>query len=76
MVLRYIPSYWEINLFDGSKYKGSIINGKMHGFGTYTWPNGDQYIGDFAENRVSNGWFIHQAAVRFGATKTNRGYGS
>jgi hypothetical protein len=53
----YTPSYREINLADGSKYKGSIVNGKMHGSGTYTWPNGDQYVGDFTENRASGGWF-------------------
>lgn len=53
----YTPSYREINLADGSKYKGSIVNGKLHGSGTYTWPNGDQYVGEFTENRASGGWF-------------------
>jgi hypothetical protein len=52
----YTPTYREINLTDGSKYKGSIVNGKMHGSGTYTWPNGDQYVGEFIENRASGGW--------------------
>jgi hypothetical protein len=53
----YTPSHREINLADGSKYKGSIVKGKMHGSGTYTWPNGDQYVGEFIENRASGGWF-------------------
>jgi hypothetical protein len=53
----YTPSQREIILADGSTYSGSIVNAKMHGSGTYTWPNGDQYVGEFTENRASGGWF-------------------
>jgi hypothetical protein len=47
----------EISFADGSKYKGTIVNGKMQGQGTYLWPNGDKYIGEFTENRATGGWF-------------------
>jgi hypothetical protein len=52
----YTPSHREISFADGSTYSGSIVNGKMHGSGTYTWLNGDQYVGEFTENRASGGW--------------------
>lgn len=33
-----------------SHYSGSVKDGKMHGKGVFTWPNGDVYIGDFIED--------------------------
>jgi hypothetical protein len=51
------PSQREINFADGSKYMGNILNGKMHGQGTYIWANGDKYVGEFADNRATGGWF-------------------
>jgi hypothetical protein len=53
----YPASRREISFVDGSTYTGNIINGKMHGYGTYTWPNGDKYVGEFTDNRASGGWF-------------------
>jgi hypothetical protein len=47
----------EISFADGSKYVGAMVNGKMHGQGTYTWSNGDKYIGEFVDNRAVGGWF-------------------
>lgn len=32
---------------DGAIYEGNIVDGKMHGYGKYTWKNGDYYIGNF-----------------------------
>ena len=28
---------------------GQYIKGKPHGYGTYTWENGDTYVGDFID---------------------------
>jgi len=30
---------------DGSKYFGQMKNGKGHGQGTYTYANGEKYVG-------------------------------
>lgn len=53
----YPPSRKEISFADGSTYTGNMVKGKMHGSGTYTWPNGDKYVGEFTDNRASGGWF-------------------
>ena len=47
----------EITFADGSKYIGNIVNGRMHGQGTYIWTSGDKYIGEFADNKATGGWF-------------------
>ena len=31
--------------WSGSKYEGEIMNGKRHGSGVKSWPNGDKYDG-------------------------------
>jgi hypothetical protein len=47
----------EISFADGSKYIGTMVNGKMQGQGTYIWSNGDKYVGEFVGNRAVGGWF-------------------
>lgn len=47
------PTYSQINYDNGDIYSGDVLNGKMHGKGTYTWSNGDIYIGDFANNEMT-----------------------
>jgi len=47
----------EINFADGSKYIGTLVNGKMQGYGTYIWTSGDKYVGEFTDNRATGGWF-------------------
>ena len=42
----------DIKFNNNSEYKGEIVNGKMHGKGTMTWPNVDKYVGDFQDNRI------------------------
>ena len=43
----------KVNLKDGVIYEGHIANGKMHGKGRLTWPNGgDIYIGGFINNAM------------------------
>lgn len=42
---------------DGSKYIGDILDGKRHGQGTYSWPSGEQYVGEWRNNRALGGWF-------------------
>ena len=29
-------------------YEGAYLRGKLHGYGTYKWPDGEKYIGDWA----------------------------
>ncbi len=41
----------ELKYTDGSKYVGSIVNGKRHAKGTFTWPNGNKYVGEYKDNR-------------------------
>lgn len=58
---------WE----DGTKYQGSVLNGKKHGKGTIIWPDGSRYIGSFKndlrhgpgkmilpDGTVYNGYFV------------------
>jgi len=42
---------------DGSTYIGDILDGKMHGQGTYIWPSGSKYVGEWRNNRAIGGWF-------------------
>lgn len=39
-----------ISYDDGSKYIGDIVNGKLHGQGTYMWPSGATYTGAWSNN--------------------------
>ena len=32
---------------DGREYKGDWLNDKMHGHGTFVWPTGERYEGDY-----------------------------
>jgi tetratricopeptide (TPR) repeat protein len=47
----------EITYDNGSKYIGYILDGKRHGQGTYIWPDGRKYVGEWRENRAIGGWF-------------------
>ena len=37
--------------FENGVYEGSIVNGKRHGNGTYTWDDGNQYSGSWSEDQ-------------------------
>ena len=37
---------------DGTKYEGMSLNGKFHGRGIYTYPNGDSYAGEFQFGKI------------------------
>ena len=47
----------EITYEGGSKYIGDIVDGKRHGQGTYIWPSGDKYVGEWRNNSAIGGWF-------------------
>jgi hypothetical protein len=38
-----------------------FLDGKRHGQGTYTWPDGRKYVGGFENNRATGGWLITKA---------------
>lgn len=35
----------------GAKFEGTVINHKRVGKGTFVWPNGSKYEGDYADNQ-------------------------
>ena len=37
--------------FSGAIYEGHFKDNMFHGLGTYTFPNGAKYTGNFNENR-------------------------
>jgi hypothetical protein len=48
---------YTITCDDGSRYIGDILDGKRHGQGTYIWPNGDKYVGEWINDIAIGGWF-------------------
>lgn len=42
-------------LGDGGKVTGTFKNGEIMGPGVRTWPNGNEYVGDFHEVGVTGG---------------------
>mgnify|MGYP003656000127 CR=1 FL=1 len=38
---------------DGGVYEGAFLNGKQHGTGTYTLPNGYSYTGNWVAGEIS-----------------------
>ena len=47
----------KITYEDGSTYVGDILDGKRHGQGTYIWPSGEKYVGEWRNNGAIGGWF-------------------
>jgi hypothetical protein len=50
---------YKITYADGSNYIGDVLDGKRHGQGTYTWPDGRKYVGAFENNRATGGWLYN-----------------
>ncbi len=51
-----------IELNDGARFSGEIINDKKQGFGVYIWVNGDRYEGGWDNDTMSGtGLFIDNA---------------
>lgn len=49
----------ELTFSDGRKYKGPFKRGRMEGDNaTFTYPNGDTFVGSFYDNHFSNGTYI------------------
>lgn len=48
---------YKITYKDGSQYLGGVRDGKRHGQGTYIWPSGDKYVGEWRNNTAIGGWF-------------------
>ena len=40
---------------EGDTFNGDLLNGFRHGQGTYTWANGDTYVGPFIQRGYMNG---------------------
>ena len=40
-------------IYEGRKYVGQWKNDKQHGQGTYTFPNGETYVGEFKDGFFS-----------------------
>ena len=35
------------------RYEGEFVEGKMHGEGTFTWPDGTSYVGQFSNGQMT-----------------------
>lgn len=35
----------------GKQYNGQFLNGKMHGYGVFSWPSGQTYRGEYKDNK-------------------------
>ena len=59
-------------------YVGEYLNGKKHGYGTYTWPNGDKYVGDFKYDRMNGRatWYFNYGSVYSGTILNDRFHGT
>ena len=42
---------------DGASYQGQWVEGKADGYGRFIYPNGDQYMGSY-KNDKANGWGV------------------
>jgi len=42
-----------MSFFDERSYEGEFKDGKFHGMGTMTYPNGDKYTGDWQKGAPS-----------------------
>ena len=51
--MRFGHGIW--TYYDGRNYVGEFRRGMFNGQGTYTWPNGDKFIGRFKDDRRING---------------------
>ena len=44
------PDLIKVNYRTGAKFEGKVVDHKKIGHGTFIWPNGCKYEGDFSEN--------------------------
>ncbi len=67
----------ETSYADGSKYVGDIVNGKMHGQGTYIWPSGAKYTGEWKNGKMNGqGTYIWPNGDKYvGGWENNRASG-
>ena len=40
-----------IDYGDDGNYVGDVSNGFPHGYGTFTWPGGGEYVGEFRDGK-------------------------
>lgn len=48
-----------------SRYEGEFLDGKKHGTGTKTWPNGNRYVGEWREGRAHGKGVFTMSSGRF-----------
>ena len=57
---------WGTYIFNNGKYTGEWKNGKLHGYGTFKWNNGDKYDGSWTDGkRNDSGTFIWADGSKF-----------
>ena len=63
----------KITYEDGSKYIGDVLDGKRHGQGIYIWPSGEQYVGEWRNNRAIGGWFYKPTGKKIWVSQDSEG---
>lgn len=48
-----VPQAAEVATPDGGRYRGPLVNGRLHGIGTLEWDSGAQYEGHFEDGAMS-----------------------
>ena len=55
MKIEHRPSggkdYYYLEFDNGDYYTGGYVNGKLNGYGIYTWADDSYYAGDFIDNQ-------------------------
>jgi len=65
----------EIVYIDGSKYTGEIVKSKRGGQGTYSWPNGDSFSGNWENDSMGEGTYSFADGRSYSGTfKNNKFY--
>lgn len=75
------PEKWSncngVQVFKAGRYVGEFVGGKLNGFGSLTYVQGDRYVGDWRENkREGFGTYTHPNGNKYvGAWKDGKPHG-
>jgi len=67
--------YLAFNFPDGRKYFGEVKDGKAHGQGTFSWPNGNECSGEWKNDFIYRGTCLFDGNKYTGEFKNNEAIG-